>query len=87
MSPSVTIIDYGSGNICSVMRAFEHCGATPVLTDDPQAIAAAERLVLPGVGAFADGHLDHTPVPVDRPEPGGDLTGPTGRQRPTHQIL
>lgn len=55
MSPSVTIIDYGSGNICSVMRAFEHCGATPVLTDDPQSIAAAERLVLPGVGAFADG--------------------------------
>jgi hypothetical protein len=39
------------------------------------------------VGAFADGHLDHTPVPVDHPEPGGDHTGPTGRQRPTHQIL
>ena len=55
MSPSVTIIDYGSGNICSVIRALEHCGATPMLADDPQAIDTAERLILPGVGAFADG--------------------------------
>lgn len=55
MSPSVTIVDYGSGNLLSVMRAFERCGAAPILTQDPAEIARADRLVLPGVGAFADG--------------------------------
>lgn len=51
----VTIIDYGIGNLLSVARAFEHCGAETVVTGVPDAIETAERLVLPGVGAFADG--------------------------------
>lgn len=51
----VTIIDYGSGNLRSVARALERCGAEPVLSNDPAELAQAERLVLPGVGAFADG--------------------------------
>lgn len=55
MSAIVTVIDYGSGNLLSVNRALEHCGATVELSDDPARIAVAERLVLPGVGAFADG--------------------------------
>ncbi len=55
MNTPVTIIDYGSGNILSVTRAFNHCGAEPVLSDDPAVIENATRLVLPGVGAFADG--------------------------------
>ena len=55
MSLSVTVIDYGSGNLLSVTRAFERCGATTIVTQDPAVIANAERLVLPGVGAFADG--------------------------------
>lgn len=55
MSALVTIIDYGSGNLLSVTRAFERCGATPTLSDDPAQIEGAQRLVLPGVGAFADG--------------------------------
>ncbi|HIJ94490.1 MAG TPA: imidazole glycerol phosphate synthase subunit HisH [Desulfuromonadales bacterium] len=53
--PTVTIIDYGIGNLLSVARAFEHCGANVVLTDDPAKIIGADYLVLPGVGAFADG--------------------------------
>ena len=53
--PSVTVIDYGIGNILSVTRAFEHCSATIVVTDDAKKIAVADYLVLPGVGAFADG--------------------------------
>jgi len=53
--PTVTIIDYGIGNLLSVARAFEHCGANIVLTDDPAKITGADFLVLPGVGAFADG--------------------------------
>ncbi len=48
----VTIIDYGIGNLRSIEKAFQHVGAEVVRTDDPEAIAAAERLVLPGVGAF-----------------------------------
>jgi glutamine amidotransferase len=50
----VTIVDYGSGNLRSVQKAFEHLGAAATITDDPAAVAAAERLVLPGVGAFGD---------------------------------
>lgn len=53
--PTVTIIDYGIGNLLSVARAFEHCGASVMLTDDPMKITNADYLVLPGVGAFADG--------------------------------
>ena len=41
--------------ILSVSRALEHCGAEVVLTDSPQAIVQADYLVLPGVGAFANG--------------------------------
>lgn len=52
---TVTVIDYGCGNLLSVARAFEHCGATVILTDEPRQAASAEYLVLPGVGAFADG--------------------------------
>jgi glutamine amidotransferase len=50
--PEVTIIDYGSGNLLSVQRGLEHCGANVTLTRDPERIYAAKRLVLPGVGAF-----------------------------------
>jgi len=52
---SVGIVDYGIGNLLSVMRAFEHCGARPVLVSTPEGVRDADRLVLPGVGAFADG--------------------------------
>lgn len=55
MSKLVTIVDYGIGNICSVTRAFEHCGAEVLLTDKPRDILAATSLVLPGVGAFSNG--------------------------------
>lgn len=52
---SVVVIDYGVGNLFSVRRALEYCGAEVTLTSDPRAILSASRLVLPGVGAFADG--------------------------------
>lgn len=51
----MTVVDYGMGNLLSVMRAFEHCGAEVALADSPGEIERADRLVLPGVGAFADG--------------------------------
>lgn len=54
MSAKVTIVDYGVGNLLSVRRALEHCGASVALTDDIDAILASDRVVLPGVGAFGD---------------------------------
>jgi glutamine amidotransferase len=51
----VTVIDYGVGNLLSVRRAFEHFGAEVILAETAAQLAAADRLVLPGVGAFGDG--------------------------------
>ncbi|RLS77185.1 MAG: imidazole glycerol phosphate synthase subunit HisH [Planctomycetota bacterium] len=50
----ITIVDYGSGNLRSVQKAFERLGAAARITSDPDVIGDAERLVLPGVGAFGD---------------------------------
>lgn len=52
---NVTVVDYGLGNLHSVIKALAHVGATVAVAEDAAGIAAAERLVLPGVGAFADG--------------------------------
>ena len=50
----IRIIDYGSGNLRSVQKAFERHGVTAEITSDPNCVAEADRLVLPGVGAFSD---------------------------------
>lgn len=52
MKPRVTVLDYGAGNLRSVVRAFEHTGAEVRLTDNPAVAAEADRLVLPGQGHF-----------------------------------
>lgn len=57
---NVAIIDYGSGNLRSAAKAFERAGAETglnpgiVVTTDPDLVARADRVVLPGVGAYAD---------------------------------
>jgi len=51
----VTIIDYGMGNLFSVGRALETAGAETLFSHKAEDILSAEKLVLPGVGAFADG--------------------------------
>ena len=48
----IAIVDYGAGNISSVKKALEHVGASAEVTCDPQVIAEAEKLVVPGVGHF-----------------------------------
>jgi len=53
-TPEVTVIDYGVGNMLSVQRGLEHCGAKVTLTADPEQILSAKKVVLPGVGAFAN---------------------------------
>jgi imidazole glycerol-phosphate synthase subunit HisH len=60
VSETVAIIDYGSGNLHSAAKAFERAAREAgrdtrvVVTGDPEAVAAADRVVLPGVGAYAD---------------------------------
>jgi glutamine amidotransferase len=51
----IAIIDYGLGNLRSVIRGLEKAGARAVITCDAQEIASADGLVLPGVGAFSEG--------------------------------
>jgi glutamine amidotransferase len=49
----VLLVDYGMGNVASARRSFEECGASVVLSDDPDCVRSADRIVVPGVGAFA----------------------------------
>lgn len=55
MNSKVTVVDYGVGNIQSVRRALECCNASVLVSSRPEDIVKADRIVLPGVGAFADG--------------------------------
>ena len=50
----IAVIDYGVGNLFSVEKALLHSGAEVEVTHDAERIAAAEKLVLPGVGAFGE---------------------------------
>ena len=70
---TTAVVDYGSGNLHSAAKAFERAARDSglaeeiVVTSDPDAIASADRVVLPGVGAFADCRrgLDAVPGLVD----------------------
>ncbi len=52
-APRVVVLDYGSGNVRSACRALERVGANVELSADPDLVAGADGLVVPGVGAFA----------------------------------
>ena len=54
----IAIVDYGMGNLGSVCRALEECGADVALAADASGLERADRIVLPGVGAFCDGMLE-----------------------------
>jgi glutamine amidotransferase len=49
----IAIVDYGAGNISSVRKALEHQGADAQVTSDASVIAAAQKLIVPGVGHFS----------------------------------
>lgn len=53
MKPTVTVLDYGSGNVRSAVRALERAGAEVTLSAAPDDVLEADGLVVPGVGAFA----------------------------------
>ncbi|QEH80333.1 imidazole glycerol phosphate synthase subunit HisH [Sphingomonas sp. C8-2] len=50
---AIALIDYGAGNLRSVENALKAAGGAPTVTADPDIVARADRIVLPGVGAFA----------------------------------
>lgn len=51
----VGVIDYGVGNLRSVANALKHVGADPVVSDQPKILSDCDRIIFPGVGAFAHG--------------------------------
>ena len=53
MKPKTVIVDYGMGNLRSVEKAFEKAGARVIVSSRPADVRGAEKLVLPGVGAFS----------------------------------
>ncbi len=55
MKTTVHLVDYGLGNLHSVRKAVEHLGGSVVVTENGAALADARRIIVPGVGAFADG--------------------------------
>ncbi len=53
-SPRVAVIDYGVGNLLSVQRGLEFCGADVIISNKPDEILTSDHVVLPGVGAFGN---------------------------------
>jgi glutamine amidotransferase len=52
--PRIVVVDHGRGNLFSVCQAVAKVGGEPLLSSDPRTVSDADRLILPGVGAFAD---------------------------------
>ena len=55
MTPGLTIVDYGAGNLRNVQKAVEHLGGRATISSSPDEVARAGALILPGVGHFQDG--------------------------------
>ena len=62
----IAVIDYGVGNVFSLCRSLEAIGQRPVVTGDPEQLRKADRLFLPGVGAFADAAAKLRETGLDR---------------------
>lgn len=62
----IAIIDYDAGNLTSVRRALSHLGHDSLITNDPEQILAAERVIFPGVGAAGKAMLDLKRLNMDK---------------------
>ena len=62
----IAVIDYGVGNLFSLCRSLEAIGQRPVVTGDPALLRQADKLFLPGVGAFADAAAKLRQTGLDR---------------------
>jgi imidazole glycerol-phosphate synthase subunit HisH len=63
----IAIVDYGMGNLRSVQKGFEKVGHAAIVTNDAAQVAAAEKVVLPGVGAFEDAIAELRRLDLVRP--------------------
>lgn len=54
MTKKIVLLDYGMCNLLNVVRAFEHCGAEVRVTENPDELEHADKVVVPGVGAFSE---------------------------------
>lgn len=61
----IAIIDYGAGNLRNVAKAFDYLGVENIVTDDIETIEKADKIVLPGVGAFGEGMANLTERGLD----------------------
>ncbi len=78
VNAEIALVDYGLGNLRSVTRGLERAGAVVTLIDEPDAVGAADGIVLPGVGAFSEGMENAGPfrdVLVDAATAGKPLFG------------
>ena len=62
----IAIIDYGIGNLFSVVSSFKYIGQEAVVTSDPEVIRKSDKLILPGVGAFGDAILKLRQTGLDK---------------------
>lgn len=62
----IAIIDYGAGNLKNVAKAFDYLGIENIVTDDIPTIEKADKIVLPGVGAFGEGMANLTQKGLDK---------------------
>ena len=74
-TPRVTVVDYGIGNLHSVVKALRHEGAHVKVGTEPRDLLDADRLVVPGVGAFGDGMKGLTDRGLVEPIRGFAATG------------
>jgi imidazole glycerol-phosphate synthase subunit HisH len=63
----IVIVDYGMANLRSVQKALEQVGAAAIISGDPQIVAEADKLILPGVGAFRDAIARLRETKLDEP--------------------
>ncbi|MBA3813624.1 MAG: imidazole glycerol phosphate synthase subunit HisH [Alphaproteobacteria bacterium] len=55
MATKVGVVDYGAGNLLNVVNALKYCGAHVYIITNPEQVIHADKIILPGVGAFQDG--------------------------------
>ena len=55
----IVIVDYGVGNLASIINMLKKAGAKAIASSDPNVLQQAEKLILPGVGPTIPGHLPH----------------------------
>lgn len=67
MPETITIVDYQMGNLRSVQKALEHVGAVADVTSDPEKVAKADKLILPGVGGFGEAIAELRQRNLDQP--------------------